>query len=86
MSMAWPVRWGEAVSPSAGAALPLVRRSCCWNSTVRTAELTCERRVEAGVVGAGEGGEELRGPGTAVAAVVREAVIDEQGAAGGDGD
>ena len=45
-----------------------------------------ERRVEAGVVGAGHGGEKLRGPGAAVAAILREAFVDVQGAAGGDGD
>ncbi len=44
-----------------------------------------ERGVEAGVVGAGQGGEKLRGPGTAVAAIVWEAVVDEEGSADGDG-
>ena len=45
-----------------------------------------ERSVEATVVGARHGGEKLCSPGTAETAVVGEAVVDEEGAAGGDGD
>ena len=44
-----------------------------------------ERRVEAGVVGAGQVGEKLGGPGAAVAAVYGEAVVDLQGCAGRGG-
>ena len=45
-----------------------------------------ERRVEAGVVGLRHGGEELRDPGTAEAAIERQAVVDAEGGAFRDGD
>ncbi len=45
-----------------------------------------ERRVEAGVVSLGHGGEELRDPGAAEPAVKREALVDVESCAFGDGD
>ena len=45
-----------------------------------------QRCVEAHVVGAGHGGEELCGPGTAVAAISGKALVDDEDVADGNGD
>lgn len=45
-----------------------------------------EGSVEAHIVSAGQGGEELRGPRAAVTAVGGEAVVDDEDVAGGEGD
>jgi hypothetical protein len=42
--------------------------------------------MEVCVVGAGQRGEELRGPGTGVAAVAGKALVDLEGVAGGERD